>query len=409
MSTLPLIPPKFRAFDANGDPLVGGRLYSFAAGTSTPQDTFTTRAGTIANTNPVILDANGEADVWTTPGLLYKFTLKDTADVEQWSVDNYPSGEQVASTTSGLAATVDPGGRITLVSGSPVTTIDISAATTIFYTPHIHNRVPLWDGGQWSLTAITELSQALSDATKSPAAAVLNSNYDLFIWDDAGTIRLSRGPPWVSNTDRGSGAGTTQLTRAEGRWVNGWGISNGPGAFLGTYVGTIRTNADAKAYDIVNQRFVWNAYNRVPRPMLVRETTGAASWTYDTDAFRQANANSLNQLSFVIGIQTDEVSAEVRGLFPFATMLSGHGVGPPVGAVAVGIGIDSTTVNGAGLFNARPINDGGDLWAIYRGPSGAGLRNLVWLEKGTGDPDSTTLWVGTTATQNSGMTGTVYA
>lgn len=91
MPAQPLVPPKFRAFAENGDPLAGGLLYSYEAGTTTPLATYTTRAGSVANANPVVLDANGEADVWLTPGVEYKFVLKSAAEVTQWTVDNVPS------------------------------------------------------------------------------------------------------------------------------------------------------------------------------------------------------------------------------------------------------------------------------------------------------------------------------
>lgn len=91
MAVNPFCSPRFRAFDANGEPLAGGLLYTYAAGTTTPQATYTTRDGGVANANPVVLDANGEADVWTTPGTDYKFVLKNSADVTQWTEDNVPS------------------------------------------------------------------------------------------------------------------------------------------------------------------------------------------------------------------------------------------------------------------------------------------------------------------------------
>jgi hypothetical protein len=91
MPTQPFYTPKFRAFDSNGDPLAGGLLYTYAAGTSTPLATYTTRAGDVANANPVVLDANGEANVWLTPSTDYKFELRNSASVVQWTVDNVPA------------------------------------------------------------------------------------------------------------------------------------------------------------------------------------------------------------------------------------------------------------------------------------------------------------------------------
>lgn len=75
-----------RFFDANGDPLAGGKLYTYEAGTTTPKATYTDRTGTTANTNPIILDANGECDIWIASGF-YKFVLKDSSDVTQWTKD----------------------------------------------------------------------------------------------------------------------------------------------------------------------------------------------------------------------------------------------------------------------------------------------------------------------------------
>lgn len=77
-----------RFFDSNGDPLAGGKLYSYEAGTTTPLATYTDQSGSTANTNPIILDASGEADVWVDAAVAYKFVLHDSSDVEQWTTDN---------------------------------------------------------------------------------------------------------------------------------------------------------------------------------------------------------------------------------------------------------------------------------------------------------------------------------
>jgi hypothetical protein len=79
---------KFREFDANGDPLAGGKVYTYAAGTTTPLATYTDAGGGTPNTNPVILDANGEASVWINAGSEYKFVVKSSADVTLKTVDN---------------------------------------------------------------------------------------------------------------------------------------------------------------------------------------------------------------------------------------------------------------------------------------------------------------------------------
>lgn len=80
--------PKAQFFDADGAPLVGGKVFTYSAGTTTPLATYTTSAGTVPNANPVILDARGEADIWYSPGVSYKIVLKDAADATIWTVDN---------------------------------------------------------------------------------------------------------------------------------------------------------------------------------------------------------------------------------------------------------------------------------------------------------------------------------
>jgi hypothetical protein len=80
-------PPKLQFLDANGAPLVGGKLYTYAAGTTTPQVTYTDFGGGTANANPVILDSRGEASVWLGTAL-YKMALYSATNVLIWTVDN---------------------------------------------------------------------------------------------------------------------------------------------------------------------------------------------------------------------------------------------------------------------------------------------------------------------------------
>jgi hypothetical protein len=79
-------------FDNNGAPLTGGKLYTYAAGTTTPQATYTTNTGGTAHANPIILDSAGRVSaggqIWVTVGVSYKFVLKTSVDVQIWSADN---------------------------------------------------------------------------------------------------------------------------------------------------------------------------------------------------------------------------------------------------------------------------------------------------------------------------------
>lgn len=79
-------------FDDNGDPLSGGKIFTYAAGTTTPQATYTSSSGATPNTNPIILNAagrvSGSGEIWLTDGVLYKFVLTDANDVLIATYDN---------------------------------------------------------------------------------------------------------------------------------------------------------------------------------------------------------------------------------------------------------------------------------------------------------------------------------
>lgn len=78
---------KLQFFDSSGLVCNGCKLYTYAAGTSTPLATYTTAALSVANTNPVILDSAGRASVFLS-ATSYKFVLDSAADVTIWTMDN---------------------------------------------------------------------------------------------------------------------------------------------------------------------------------------------------------------------------------------------------------------------------------------------------------------------------------
>jgi hypothetical protein len=97
--------PKLQFFDSAGNPLAGGKLYTYAAGTTTPLASYTDSTGNVANANPVVLDARGEASVWLAASQ-YKLALYTASNVLVWTVDglNGPDQATLASILSTLAA-----------------------------------------------------------------------------------------------------------------------------------------------------------------------------------------------------------------------------------------------------------------------------------------------------------------
>jgi len=81
-------------FDNNGVPLSGGLIYTYAAGTTTPQATYTSNSGSIAQANPIVLDSSGRVpsgEIWLTQVLLYKFVLQTSTGVTLGTYDNISS------------------------------------------------------------------------------------------------------------------------------------------------------------------------------------------------------------------------------------------------------------------------------------------------------------------------------
>jgi hypothetical protein len=96
-------------FDNNGVILSGGKLYTYAAGTTTPAATYTSSTGATAHTNPIILDSAGRVpsgEIWLTDGATYKFVLKNSSDVLIATYDNIVGINDTTSTNAAIAVVV---------------------------------------------------------------------------------------------------------------------------------------------------------------------------------------------------------------------------------------------------------------------------------------------------------------
>jgi len=88
-------------FDNSGVILSGGLLYTYAAGTTTPQTAYTSSSGSTAHTNPIVLDSAGRVssagEIWLTDAVAYKFVLKTSTGTTIGTYDN------VTGNASGIA------------------------------------------------------------------------------------------------------------------------------------------------------------------------------------------------------------------------------------------------------------------------------------------------------------------
>ncbi len=253
--------------------------------------------------------------------------------------------------------------RLTLTTGTPVTTADVTAAGTLYCTPYKGNRISLFDGtGNWNTRPSAEFSLALTLTSGKP--------YDIFCYDNAGVPTLEV-LVWTNDTTR-----ATALALQNGVLVK-------TGATTRRYLGTLYSSGANTTEDSLAKRYLWNYYNRVRRSMLVREATD--TWTYTTATIRQANGSAANQLDFVIGYTEDAVSAEIK-------------VGVNNGANAqaqVGFGLDSTStfVNGfLGGMSTIPSANAVQLSSAYEASNAPGRHTLCWNEYSAAS--GTTTWYG---------------
>ena len=99
--------------DNNGSPLSGGLLYTYQAGTTTPQATYTSNTGVTAQTNPIVLDAAGRiagGEIWLTQGQDYKFVLKTSAGATIGTYDNVPGVNDLTALNTFEVALAAPSG-----------------------------------------------------------------------------------------------------------------------------------------------------------------------------------------------------------------------------------------------------------------------------------------------------------
>lgn len=162
MPTYTLAPDAYQQFfDDNGDPLSGGKLYTYASGLATPAVTYLDSAGT-QNTNPITLDAGGRAVIYLAP-TSYKFILTDASLVPVGPTMDPVTA--VGAGTSGLGTIFVFGGQ----SSSPVTATSYASGTA-FYTLHPGTAVYEVDSATLSgtyvisFTGVTEAGTTLTVA-----------------------------------------------------------------------------------------------------------------------------------------------------------------------------------------------------------------------------------------------------
>lgn len=173
-----------------------------------------------------------------------------------------------------------PQGRLTLQSGKPIPTSDVSSPT-LYYTSFEGDCVPLWSGSAWVDTPTAELNISL---------AVADGLYDVFV--TAAGLELS---PWATLIAKSIPVGVVH-----GQWCD---------AAKRTYLGCVYVKSGCATmqfkptpipYGTNNMLGLWNAYNRKPVRAVCKDLT--ESWVYGSYSARFANNSDRFRISWVDGL-----------------------------------------------------------------------------------------------------------
>lgn len=273
-----------------------------------------------------------------------------------------------------------PCGRVTLTTGVPVTVADVTAATSVFFTPTGCNQVTLWNGSAVVSDTLTEQTLAVPATT--------STLYDVFAFDNAGAVNIEL-LAWTNDATR-----ATALV-----FQNGFLVKSG--APTRRYVGQFRTTTvSGQTEDSATKRYVWNMYNRVRRPLRVADV--ATSWNYSTAAWRQANANAANQVDVIVGVADALLDLRMFGL------VTNTNAGWQAGQA---IGEDGTSLPAVGLIYGTASGLGGvasayvTTTAMLEKYPAVGRHFYPWIEFSVTAATTTFLGTNATAILTTGLVG----
>ncbi len=257
--------------------------------------------------------------------------------------------------------------RLTLTSGTAITTSDVTGAGTIYLTgvEGLGNLLALYNGTAWVYhTLATEVSLALADLTDG-------KTYDVFLHDASGTLTLTRSAAWANDTTR-----TDALAVQDGIRVL---ASNHTKRLVGTFVATGTGTTEDSGFSVskAGKRYLLNEHNRVPKSAYAEVAWG--SWSY-SGTWRPANNDSsvvtygLCAPKVILGGQIG--GTQGSGAIYQLALGDGSTSSPAamVWAVSYQSGQMSSNVN---LYLAEGRHT---FYVLERAPSGSASPSTAWME-----------------------------
>lgn len=228
--------------------------------------------------------------------------------------------------------------------GQILPTGDVTAATALYYEPVAGNNVPIYNGSAFISHAFTELTLTLGSSN------LANTIYDICIYDSSGSAAIGTTVAWSTSSagsgNRGSGAGTAQITKLNGVYVNAVQATVKNGATTATVaanqctiVGSVYmdgTNGQVSFTPTFGASRKWgvsNIYNK--QPILLNAGVAAANWTYGTNTLRPSDNLSTSSLTVFMSVPEQLVDLSFSQQIACNTSN---------GSTTVAIGWNSTTV-----------------------------------------------------------------
>ena len=352
--------PKAQFFDASGTPLVGGKVYTYAAGTTTPLATYTTSAGTVANTNPIILDAAGRTpnEIWLVAGTLYKFIVQTSVSVLVGTYDGLPAINDPYSINS-LLGSVTGTNAIAAVA-TPSLTAYAAGATYAFIAANSNTAAATLSIDGLPATSITKNGSATLTAGDVQIGKLTWVQYD------GTTFQLINNIIYGGSITNGN---IVSLTTPLGAASGGTGLSTitANSVMLGNGISTVQTVAPSTSGNVLtSDGTTWSsARSLIPT---IQAFTSSGTFTIPASVTKvkvtvvggggggRSATNSTGQGGGGAGGAAIEV---ITGLTPGGTV-----------TVTVGAGGAADTTGGTSSFGAYCSATGGLSPASGTGPAG---------------------------------------